>query len=212
MSAIFLLTAVESVREREVQFLCICDIISFSATARSMRVPSRRWRLFLNYFLRGIVWWVGAFLVGQIYPDSVKIYVMVTVLLGIFASLDYGPREQAMKTTDVNVCVASKSNRTEATANRADVTVVNDTAAFAVVNSNGMAACRGVSAVEKQRVVFAALKGIGTPQALRAIQDEKFREDILCSTLDASLCCCGSGRRFARCCRLLQEELRGCGL
>ncbi|RNF21659.1 hypothetical protein TcG_02750 [Trypanosoma cruzi] len=174
-----------------------------------MRVPSRRWRLFLNYVMRGIVWWVGAFLVGQIHPDSVKIYVMVTVLLGIFTSLDYGPREQTM---DVNVCGASKSNRTGATVNGTDVPVVNDNAAVAVVNYNGVAARQGVSAVEKQRVVFAALKGIGTPQALRAIQDEKLREDILCCPLDASFCCCGSGKRFARCCRLLQEELRGCGL
>ncbi|RNF10028.1 hypothetical protein TraAM80_01764 [Trypanosoma rangeli] len=181
-------------------------------TARRTRVASRRWRQWVHRVVWVIVWWVGAVLVGKLHQDSVKMYVAVTVMLGIFALLNDTPREKMMEATDAGVGNAPKFNKTETVVSGTAAAVVASTASLAVVNTSGTVVRRGASVVENQCAIFAALKAIGTPQALRAIWDDALLESILCSPLDAPLCCCGSGKRFARCCRLLQAELRGCGL
>ncbi|RNE99614.1 uncharacterized protein Tco025E_08974 [Trypanosoma conorhini] len=182
-------------------------------TVRRARMGSRRWRRWVHRGVWTIVWWVGAVLVGKLHQDSVKMYVAVTLMLGIYALLSDTPREQTLRATGASVGDApTPLNKATAAGQGKAAAVVADPAFVAAVNANGPAVRKGASAVEKQRAIFAALKAIGTPQALRAIRDEAFLEAILRSPLDAAQCCCGSGRRFARCCRLLQEELRGCGL
>nr|CCC94663.1 conserved hypothetical protein [Trypanosoma congolense IL3000] len=67
-----------------------------------------------------------------------------------------------------------------------------------------------ITALKRRCVEFMTLRAIGTPEAIRAIRDREFRENLVNCPPDAPLCCCGSGRPLAVCCRPLQVELLRC--
>ncbi|KEG10387.1 hypothetical protein DQ04_03771030 [Trypanosoma grayi] len=168
-------------------------------TARKVRASRRRRRRWVRRTVWAIMWWAGAVTLGKAHLDSVRMYIIVSVLLGIFLSLRRVRQTSAEdEDSDETPLSASVDNTTHSARGGSAVAA---TAPY----------CSAAS-IQRQCAAFAVLKAIGTSQAVRAIRDEDLRDRILNSPPDAVVCCCGSGKRFSRCCLVLQEELRRCGL
>ncbi|EAN79029.1 uncharacterized protein TEOVI_000609000 [Trypanosoma equiperdum] len=142
---------------------------------RASLKSKKRW---VRRILWLIVWWFGAVIISRLHQDSLRMYVIVTTFIAIFAALGWRQRRKIPREG---------------------------------VKSNIHERFGTIASLRRRCVEFNALKNIGTPEAIRVIRDEAFRQNLINSPPDAPSCCCGSGRPFAECCRVLQEELRRCG-
>ncbi|KAG8344859.1 hypothetical protein TRVL_04311 [Trypanosoma vivax] len=148
------------------------------------------------------IWWMGVVVVAKIHLDSLRMYIIITTFTAMLLSLRQRRRRRIKRADGVAPAAHQSTSVVNAKTRRASAI---DSTAVAAHSSSGFA-----SSTQMQCAVFATLKMIGTPAALRAINDESFLARILNSPRDAAMCCCGSGRPFLRCCLTLQEELRHC--
>ncbi|KAH9586477.1 hypothetical protein LSM04_004933 [Trypanosoma melophagium] len=155
---------------------------------------SRRFRRWLRRIVWIIVWCVGVVTVGKIHLDSVRMYIIISAFFLIFASLG-----RMRRVREVNAYGEGPSTL--------DV-VSRNTNTNTSSDTSPTAAQLPIFSFRREYAVFTALRNIGSPQALRAVRDKEFQELILHTPSDSIQCCCGSGTRFARCCRVIQDALR----
>ncbi|ORC91830.1 uncharacterized protein TM35_000054260 [Trypanosoma theileri] len=166
-----------------------------SADVRRVWGTSHRNRRLVHRIMWIIVWCVGVVTVSKMHLDSVKMYIIISTLLLIFVSLGRMRKKRVVNAHDV------PSPR-----------VVDEVPRNISRDETPTATQLPISSVRRECAVFTALRNIGTPQALRAVRDKEFQDLILHTPPDSIQCCCGSGTRFARCCRVIQDALHQCEL